>query len=261
VLLLSQPVTRGEVWTRKCGALVAVLIVLLVVPYATLPGGTVDARIALTFLALIACSGPFWTLVARSTIGGAVFSLAGLLLVEMSAFVSIGYVTGAEVELFANHPALVLIRTAYAGLTLVLGWRLFVRFEVTGGGDGLGSHAIGSLRAFEILRSRPHGAVANLVRKELRLQQPTFLIAAVFTVCWLAALLVLAIPPQRPDLADVVLTVLLVGYVPLSLIVASTISVGEDTSLGIHAWHLTYPVSSGRGLWSPWPQCFPRKGR
>lgn len=243
VLLLSQPVTRGKVWTQKWGALVAVLLVLLLVQYVTLPGGTGAARVVLTFVAMMACSGPFWTLVAGSTIGGAVFSLAVFLLLEMSGFVSIGYLTGAEVELFADHPALVVLRAAYAGLTLWLGWRVFARYEVTGGGDGPVSHAIGSLRAFEMLRSRPHGAVANLVRKELRLQQPTFLIAGVFAVCWVAALLFLAISPERPDVADVVLTVLLVSYVPLSLIVASTISVGEDMSLGIHAWHLTYPVS------------------
>ena len=242
VLLLSQPVTRGKVWTQKWGVLVAVLLALLLVQYVTLPGGTAAARLdvrVITFVALMACSGPFWTLVAGSTLGGAVFSLAVLLLVEMTAFVSIGYVAGADVALFANHPGLVVIRAAYAGLTLVLGWRMFARFEVTEGGDRLGTQSIGFLRAFEILRSRPHGAVANLVRKELRLQQPTVLIAGVFIACWLAALLVLALSPERPDVAYVVLTVLLVSYVPLSLIVASTISIGEDTSLGIDAWHLT----------------------
>lgn len=244
VLLLSQPVTRAQVWTQKWGTLLAVLLLLLVVQYAVLTGGTVPAHVVLTFVALMACSGPLWTLVAGSTIGGAVFSLAALLLVELTASLSIAFATGSEIELFANRPAFVVVRAAYAALTLWLGWRTFARYEVTGGGDGPGGLAIGSLRGFEMLRSRPHGAVANLVRKELRLQQPTFLIAAVFLVCWLAALLLLALAPERPDVADVVLTVLLVSYVPLSLIVASTISVGEDTSLGIHAWHLTYPVSS-----------------
>jgi hypothetical protein len=244
VLLLSQPVTRAKVWTQKWGTLLAVLLLLLVVQYAVLTGGTVPAHVVFTFVALMACSGPLWTLVAGSTIGGAVFSLAALLLIEVTASLSIAFVTGSEIELFANRPTFVVVRAAYAALTLWLGWRTFARYEVTGGGDGPGGLAIGSLRGFEILRSRPHGAVANLVRKELRLQQPTFLIAAVFIVCWLAALLVLAFTPERPDVADVVLTVLLVSYVPLSLIVASTISVGEETSLGIHAWHLTYPVSS-----------------
>jgi hypothetical protein len=251
VLLLSQPVTRTRVWMEKGAALLTVLVVVTFVQYLTVPDKTLTAHSeerVLVFLALMACSGPIWTLCARSTIGGAAFSLAGLLLVEMGASLAVRYTTGTELALFANHPAMVIVRMAYAGLTAWLGWRTFAHYEATGSSGGVGSHFIGSVPGFQILRSRPQGAFVNLVRKEVRLQQPTFLIAGLFAGCWLAALLVLMASP-RPQIADVVLTVLVASYMPLSLIIAATISVGEETSLGVHAWHLTYPVAPAVQCW------------
>ena len=243
-LLLMQPVTRARIWIEKWTALLAVLVPLASLALLILPGEAIGSRIV-TFAVVMACSGPLWTLVAGSTIGGAVFSLAGLMLVEMGAHLALGVATGSDVGWFANHPALLALRALYATATLWLGWRMLARFEVTGSGGGAGTRAVGSMRALEILRSRPHGAIANLVRKEVRLQQPTFLVAGVFAGCWAAALAFLALVPTRVDLADALLTTLIVSYVPLTLIVASTISVGEDTALGTGAWHLTYPVSAG----------------
>jgi hypothetical protein len=66
---------------------------------------------------------------------------------------------------------------------------MFARYELRGQGEGGIAVATGLLGRLSVLRSRPTGAIANLVRKEVRLQQPTLLIAALFTAVWLAAML------------------------------------------------------------------------
>jgi hypothetical protein len=246
-LVLSQPVSRTRIWVEKWGALLAILLVVASVQFIATRGAVPDARVAVraaTFLLAIACSGFLWTLVAGSTIGGAVFSLAGLAILEMVSSFTTSRVTGLELDPFATHPALVMVRIAYAALTAWLGWRLFSRYELKASGEGAGMLPMAALEAVPALRCRSTGALANLVRKELRLQQPTFLLAALFVLCWLSAMLLFRMASWQPRLADVVFTTIFVSYVPLVLVVCGTIATGEDTSLGIRAWHLTLPVSS-----------------
>jgi ABC-type transport system involved in multi-copper enzyme maturation permease subunit len=252
-LLLSQPVSRARVWIEKWGVLVAVLATLAVVQYAALRTGPLAGRAVgreLGFLLVMACSGLFWTLLAGSTIGGLAFSLAALMLFEMGSNLVIGQISGPGLQLFASHPAIVVVRIAYALVTLWLGWRLFSRFEVMGQGADIGMQSLGASGGFGWLRCRPTGVLLNLVRKELRLQLPTLLIAGLFVVCWLATIAFFAITGDRalldnvPRVADIAFTVLLTIYLSLALVVAGTISVAEDTSLGIRPWHLTLPISS-----------------
>lgn len=246
-LVLSQPVSRARVWLEKWGVLLMALLVLAAVQSAALRGAVVDGRVGvreLTFLLALACSGCLWTLVAGSTIGGAAFSLASLAIVEMASSFITSWLTGLELYPFATHPALVSVRLAYAVATLWLGWRLFTRLELKAEGAGPAGLSVAPLDAVPALRCRPAGPIANLVRKEVRLQQSTLLIAALFALCWLTAILLFAVGPERPAVAEVVFATLFVSYVPLVLVVCGTISLGEDTSLGIRGWHLTLPVSS-----------------
>jgi hypothetical protein len=245
-MILSQPVSRGRVWLEKWSVLASFLLVMAVLQYTALEAGPFAGRAVgreLMFLTVMLCSTAFWTLVAGSTIGGVAFSLAALLLLEMGANIAAARLSGVAVDLFAPHPLVAGLRVAYAVLTWWLGWRLLARFEVTGEGAGAATLAITGA-APDLLRCRPKGALRNLVRKELRLQQPTFLIAALFTGCWLAALAFFALPPDRPRAAGAVFTTMLAIYVPLAVLVAATVSVSEDTTLGVRAWHLTLPVSS-----------------
>lgn len=246
-LVLSQPVNRASVWFEKWSALAAVLLVLAAVQFAALSGAVPDAAGVIrgaTFLLALACSGFLWTLVARSTIGGAAFSLAGLAIVEMTMSFITSRAMGIELDPFATHPALVTVRIVYAAVTAWLGWRLFSQYELKAQGVGPGALPMAALEAVTALRCRPGGATANLVRKELRLQQPTVLIAALFVLCWLAAMLLFSMASWQPGVAEMIFTTLFASYVPLVLVVCGTISIGEDTSLGIRGWHLTLPASS-----------------
>jgi hypothetical protein len=50
-------------------------------------------------------------------------------------------------------------------------------------------------------------------------------------------------------IAQAVFGLLLAGYFPIGLVVAGTVPLGEETALGVRAWHLTLPVSL-RAQWT-----------
>ena len=249
VMLLSQPVSRERLWLEKWTVLATVILGLAALQYAALEAGPFAGRAVgreLMFLVVMLCSTGFWTLVAGSTIGGVAFSLAALLLLATAANTVIARLSGVVVDLFEPHPFVIGLGLVYAALAGWFGWRMLARFEVAS--EGAGTARVVTAASSGMLRCRARGALRNLARKELRLQHPTFLIAATFTGCWLAAIALLAASPARPETADVVFTIMLAVYLPLALVVAGTVSVCEDTTLGVLAWHLTVPVSS-RAQW------------
>jgi hypothetical protein len=215
------------------------------VEFAALQAGPFSGRPvggALLFLVEMLSSGMFWTLVSGSTIGGVAFSLAGVMMLELAATLALPLAFGMDVQPLESHPVMTVVRLTYAVVTARLGWWTFARYEVRSGAESVAVDALGGSGVFGFVRCRPSGALANLVRKEVRLHQPTFLLAAMLVACWLAAMVVFAIPPARPRAADTVFTILMLLYVPLALVVAGTISLGEETALGVRAWHLTLPI-------------------
>jgi hypothetical protein len=60
----------------------------------------------------------------------------------------------------------------------------------------------------------------------------------------LTALALFPLQQWSRDTAEAVFAFLLAGYLPLSIVLAGVVSVGEDTALGLRAWHLTLPVSA-----------------
>jgi len=132
---------------------------------------------------------------------------------------------------------------AYSLATLSLGWLAFGRFEAAG--PGLAD----TPEAWAMLRARRGRLMANVLRKELMLQRPTFMTAAAFVGAWLAALGVVLMQTHRAALADVLFPLLLAIYMPLVVVFAGTIPASEDASLGIKAWHLTLPLAA-RTQWA-----------
>lgn len=85
--------------------------------------------------------------------------------------------------------------------------------------------------------------MANLVRKELRVQRPAFFVAAFIGGVWL---MFTCLWQARPEVGAAVLlvpTVLLCLGIP---IITGIVSTAEERSLGVHEWHLTLPVSARR---------------
>ena len=247
VLLLAQPASRARLWLEKWGVLVGVVAVVTAVEFAALQAGPFSGRPVggpLLFLVAMLSSGMFWTLVAGSTIGGVTFSLAGVMMLELAATLALWLLSGVDVQPLEGHPVLTVVRLAYAVVTACLGWWTFARYEVRSGAESVAADALGGSRIFGFVRCQPAGVLTNLVRKEVRLHQPTFLLAAMLVVCWMAALAVFAAAPGRPRAAEIVFSVLTFVYVPLALVVAGTVPIGEESALGVRAWQLTLPVSA-----------------
>jgi hypothetical protein len=86
--------------------------------------------------------------------------------------------------------------------------------------------------------------VRNLVRKEVRLNKALFLVAIVFSICWLLALALLFLLPGRREMLLMIFNGLSAIYFPLLFLLAGCMSLGEEKSLGLNASQLTLPVST-----------------
>ena len=249
VLLLSQPVSRTRLWLEKSTILAVMAGVLVAVQAMLLRGGPFQPGrapgVELLFVVAIVCSTAFWTLVARSLIGGLAFSLAAVFLIELAGrFLTETF--GSPISgnaFFLDNSAMTAARVLYSAAALWLGWRLFLRLEVASGDTDIASWDAAASATWSPLRARPTGALFNLVRKELQLQRATMLIAGLFAACWLTALAVMALRQSGTRPAEIVFTILLAMYLPLAVVLAGAIPAGEEETIGLRAWHLTLPIS------------------
>jgi hypothetical protein len=257
-LLLSQPCARRDLWREKllllatlAGTLELMLLLNWGISRNTVSSPHDMLMIGIFFVAVV-CSAPLWTLVARSIIGGMVFSLAGSLLVllvtaQLGVEKLLGPKFGNEIPDPVYAWAWLITGLIYSGACLLAGWWKFARLElrdaILGESTLLSSAATRQTRWWNCLRIRPAGSLRNLIRKELRLQKPVFVVAAVFSLCWLAALGLHRFAPER-DYVRLVYVMLAAVYIPLALALAGSISLGEERTLGLAAWHLTLPVSA-----------------
>lgn len=280
-LLLTQPVPRGRVWMEKWFCLVGVVSVLAVAQVVSVLVAVQEPSLkaeslwtvvvpgfrltAVMFAVMIVCSAPLWTLLARSTIGGFVATSVMVMYVEATiGFLGwlssrvVYWVTGtisAHAVFGLATPVADGVRAAYSLLTLWLGWRVFARFQTVGTGFFDGQSTDLTAARWAVLRPRRGGAIGNIVRKELMLHRPTFLVAAAFVAVWLALRLVLLLrtaamgPASAADAADVLTGLLLLAYMPFVIALTGIMPAGEDCSLGVRTWHLTLPVST-RSQWA-----------
>ena len=266
-LLLSQPVSRRRLWWEKMTVLAAgllgwsVWLVLLSLisshSWRSFDFSIEHAPEMFAVLALPAlvgfCTGPALTLLARGTLGGLALTWVGpwlLLLLDLLlapsdvAWQSGQFTTREEIAVFF---CLFAAPCLYLGGLVLLGCWRFQRLE-----DTPAMHKVVSLpewlfRPFNSITSQMApgrcGATWNLIHKELRLQQPAFVVALGGVAIWLV-LLVLAgagVPHVKEFL--IAPCVMLSMIVP---VIAGVVSTAEERSLGVHEWHLTLPVSAAR---------------
>jgi hypothetical protein len=247
VLLLSQPVSRTRIWFEKWMAAVIVLALLSGVAFTfvvlRVPEGEWPIIPALGFIVMVACSAPLWTLVARSTIGGLTFTMSVIMMLELAANYVLYRATGSKLdqEVFGRAAVLDFVRMGYAAITLCAGWLVFSRFQAVA--TGLGAASAGHTHTgWAVLRARRSGAIANLVRKELILQRPAFLVAVLFAIGWFVSVALFGAGMLSPRFAETLAAILLAGHIPLVIVLAGTVPLGEDTALGLRDWHLTLPI-------------------
>ena len=138
----------------------------------------------------------------------------------------------------------------YALVFQWLGWRRFSRLQTRFAllGEAMPRTDSFARLKFNIdwLRCRPNGAVLNLVRKEIRLNRSAFLLAAVFSICWMLALGVFFILPHRRSTFEIIFNIMTAIYLPVLFLFAGCASLGEEKSLGLNIWQLTLPVAARR---------------
>ncbi len=255
-LMLSQPIERREIWREKLMVTVfAVVTASLVFSLTT----SVEINhqfphffifIAAWTLAIVA-SAAFWTLWTRSTIGGVALNFGVLGLIVTWADVA-SHVFYSPYSVEANsaavsHEALFLM--AYAAVMLWLGWRKLAGFQATGGmaGDDLvtAGPEIMPRAVADLFRSRSHGAVLNLVRKEFRLLRPVWLLTILIAVGW-SSVTVYQVLHEREHVRFMPITAGWVGLAGATLlaVLAGCISLGDERTSGRHSWHLTLPISA-----------------
>jgi len=244
-LLLSQPVGRMQIWGEKMSVtVVAVVSAALVYGYAWRSALEETPEIWLytgTLILAMLASATFWTLVARSTMGG-------LALNGVNSFIPLAFSIRRDwiPETMITRSITAFVFLCYAGVMLWLGRRALARFQVTGGmaGEDLlvaGPDVMpGAMAGW--FRSRPTGAVLNLMRKEVRLLRPVWLVSLLGPVGWISV----AIFGHTRERGSVAAAIMVTAFTPLIAVLAGSLSLGEERSSGTHSWHLTQPVPAGR---------------
>jgi len=253
-MLLSQPVDRTRVWSDKIVVLMAAVVstgLLYLISWREMPGEFVAA--GAIWMVVTVGSATFWTLIARSTIGGLVLNVVQLFPL-IGLFILVNWMVRPlhpAADLDAVDVFLAVFALIYGCLMFWLGRRKLAAFQATGGfagGDLLMTSpgVMGGLLG-QVLRCRPKGLVLNLIRKELRLLWPVWMLMILCVVG-----LIILYPARNMQWQDnewingPFLAVCLVGiYALLTWILAGALSVGEDRAAGTLSWHMTLPVSAG----------------
>jgi hypothetical protein len=189
------------------------------------------------------CTGPAMTLLTRSTIAGTLVTLLcpWILTVLCTWLLPPGMPYGA-IYVIATQ-------VLYCMILFWVGGRCFQRFEDTPASPldlsmpAFLATGMSQLSLKLRLGGTGAGVLTNLVKKELRLQWPAFLLAVLIVVYWLV---MIAQKPVRPgvDVEGLCLAPFLFCLVIPAL--AGIVTVAEERNLRVHEWHLTLPVSSRR---------------
>jgi hypothetical protein len=142
-------------------------------------------------------------------------------------------------------PAIICLLFIYCTLVYWLGYDKFKRLEAVDIPSrelrlpaGLETILLAPLTKFS---ARFRGPFATLLKKEFRLQQTGFLLAAVFILIAVAGL---GIAKRYPEVATGVVGGDIFLYALILPLVLGAISVAEERGWGIAEWHLTLPPSS-----------------
>lgn len=254
-LWLTQPCSRMQLWAEKllvmfAAVLSAALVCGIGASFFTWPRSESRSEVALVaFVIIISASAAFWTLVARSTLGG--FALSWIQL-------SLIYVWNPHMILNFELPQaapLAVVSICYAVLMFVLGARKLARFQVTGGAAGddllMTGPSVMPRALADCFRCRPSGAFLNLIRRELRLLRPLWMgaLLSVLFLGWLGMFRLLPDPsqpsPRVPGAPHMAVALVILSLLLLAIL-AGSLSLGEERTHGTHAWQMTLPFSIRR---------------
>ena len=260
-LLLSQPAGRMEIWGEKMSVtLAAIVSAVLVFSLALRATSFHPSRQELAFagawIVAITASATFWTLFTRSTVGGVALNIGVQSFISFTVpWANLADWLRARGYLQPGNPivpcTVTFVFLCYAGVMVWLGGRTLAQFQAAGGmaTDDLlmaGPDVLpGAWTGW--LRCRPTGAVLNLIRKELRMLRPVWLISLLAALGW-ACLTLFGLLYERGYSRNFETVVVIVGVISTLMIaiLAGSFSLGEERTSGTHAWHLSLPVPALR---------------
>jgi hypothetical protein len=212
-LWLTQPASRMRLWGEKmsvmCAAVLSSALIsgtimfLISLPRLEM---TYNKAVAVSYVLITLASATYWTLAARSTVGG--FVLIAFIFWAFYMFgdaaeklpVASGGMEAAATSA-ATTIAILAFAVCFSSLMLWLGVRKLGQFQATGAASGEDLLMSGPSVMPDALagwfRCRPSEAYLNLIRKELRLLRPLWVIE-LLTLVYLAGLGMFRLLPVPP---------------------------------------------------------------
>jgi hypothetical protein len=246
-LLLSQPIARSVLWREKMLILGASMAACVVVSAACLqvysPGLNLAGPLILALIALCAyCGAPYWTLVSRYGFGGMAGAMSvPTLLMGLTALVTWWLFDDEVVEQISASVILI----PYCAVVFWGGYGEFKRLEdydrTTRELTLPASLEAALARPLARVSSRVRGPFGSLLKKELRLQQVSFLLAGVF---FLIAVVGFCLIPIYLPAAEGTLGGDCAFFVLILPLVAGAMAVAEEKGWDLAEWHLTLPPSA-----------------
>ena len=257
-LLVSQPVSRLKIWREKwVVAATAIMTISLVAFLCNRPplnfSRTEDLNY-LMFLVITTCSAAFWTLFAKSTLGGLMLNIATVIPLGLAKFgfedwnASAGHFRSTGVIIVLTAATL-----AYSAAMLWLGRWLLIRQQ-----SGPGFAGVDIMVAIPILmpgglasvfRSRVQQPILNLLRKELQMLRPLFLLSTLYVLGWSAIAIAsphISVTGGRRYAMLVLLVIGSSSYPVVAMFLAASLPLSEERAYGTQLWHLTLPLSMKR---------------
>lgn len=235
--LLSQPWSRGRILAVKFAVLTTMVATLAALAWLALLQPGEQYWVFATLLNSL-CVAPLLTMAARDPLAGVVFTgAAPVWLLVIGRYIS--------------------ARALWAGTFIVAAaaalaaWRMFMRLEAI---DGRGAEvrAPDAVRRWltatfvaseaPVRRKRP---VWMLVKKELRLQQMTFAVGAVWVAFWIATF---TLGPMIPMFTAFPVGMVGVLYGGLLAVLIGALASAEERQLGTLEWQLLQPLAA----WQQW---------
>jgi hypothetical protein len=269
-LLLSQPADRRRLFLTKLMVVAVMLLTLGTVAWAVLSNGrTVGLGFAFVqalkshgaaTLVLPALAGlfvaPLLTMICRSPMAGIVFTIAILGSVwglgEVLAVIHYGPEGASRGDVESLRFA-VLWRgvIGLSAVAAVSSWRMFSRLEAIEGRDQ-------DIQLPRWWRERSAAAVSpaaaparnlspmwQLAKKELHLQQMTFVVVGIYVLLWGSISLVRHMVPEALSSTMGAVTIL---YGPLLALLAGSLASAEERQFGTLEWQVLLPVA----MWKQW---------
>lgn len=255
-LLLTSPTSRRRIFAAKASVLFTMLFTLGALALTRLPPAPAGrelqdtTRVGVVSLVGSLFLAPWLTMVCRNPIAGGLFGLsisAALILgSEIVTWIVTGQIDSQMSEQFRT--AVLAGATALVcAVGAVASWRAFMRLEVVDGPGAqfrwpnwLSGGASNEANRETAIRRHP---ISNLIRKELRLQQLTFAVSALFVCGWILTLLLQRLLSTGVDQPLVILTVV---HGQMIALLSGSLASAEERNLGMLESQVLMPMPMAR---------------